>query len=312
MRARLTPEEIVSIQVLVSKGVPVRDITRKLGKPESTVRHHAHREGGDRQDGRQNKVAKCDEHASAIQAWVATHARGERPTNVRDLYEWLVTERGYTGSYKSVVRWSRRHWGQPRVRTYRRVETPPGAQSQSDWGHFSPLIVAKEQVTPMAFVMTLSFSRRTAVAWSPSRALMAWIGCHNRAYAQLGGVAATNRIDNEKTAMIEGAGAWGRIHPVYQAYSRQMRFHVDACGPRQPQAKGKVESKVKLTRTVAPSRAEYDSWEELETETAQRLDALSKRTRCRRRARTCTTRGNRSERSWAPCHRCSRSRSISS
>lgn len=61
-------------------------------------------------------------------------------------------------------------------------------------------------------------------------------------------MAAVNRIDNVKTAIIAGAGACGTIHPAYRAYARAVGFHVDACAPRAPQAKGKGEAKVKLSR----------------------------------------------------------------
>jgi transposase len=280
MPGRLTAEEIVTIKTLASKGVAVRAIARQLGKNESSVRHHA-REGDERrEDGRRNKVAKCDALAPEIEAWATAHSKGERPTNVRELYEWLVAERHYDGSYKAVVRWVRRRWGQPPIRTYRRVETPPGAQCQTDWGHFNEIVVAREVVKLYAFVMTLSHSRGTSVAWSPRRDMLHWLGCHNRAFERLGGVAATNRIDNERTAMMAGAGAHGKIHDAYRAYARQMKFHIDACEARHPEGKGKAEAKVKLARALGPSRREYDAWEELEDETATKFEARAKRTRC--------------------------------
>jgi transposase len=37
--------------------------------------------------------------------------------------------------------------------------------------------------------------------------MLAWLGCHTEAFRRLGGVPATVRIDNEKTAVVKGAGA---------------------------------------------------------------------------------------------------------
>jgi len=187
---------------------------------------------------------------------------------------------GYEGSYKSVVRWVRARYGRPKVRTYRRVETPPGAQTQTDWGHFEPLLIGREEVAPLAFVMTLSHSRRAAVIWSRSKDQVHWLSCHNRAFERLGGIPATNRVDNEKTAVSRGAGAWGVVNPVYRTYARSMRFHVDACAPRQPQAKGKTENKVRLARRLGPKRRVYDSLEELQAETDASLDAWARRSLC--------------------------------
>ena len=45
-------------------------------------------------------------------------------------------EHGYDGSYKSKGKYVRVRFGMPAVRLFRRVETPPGAQTQSDWGEF--------------------------------------------------------------------------------------------------------------------------------------------------------------------------------
>ena len=46
-------------------------------------------------------------------------------------------------------------------------------------------------------------------------------------------VAAVNRNDNVKTAVIQGAGAWEKTHTVYRAYARAVGFYIDACQPRQ-------------------------------------------------------------------------------
>lgn len=280
MPCTLTREEVMTIRVLSQKGLPKRQIAREIGVTESTIRYHVRRGESGVADGRARKPRKADEFAGAIEAWRAAHAGDARPVNIRDLYEHLEAECGYEGSYKSVVRWMRGHFPKPKIRTYRRVETPPGAQSQTDWGHFKPRIIGQEEFRPMAFVMLLSHSRKTAVVWSRSRDQVHWLRCHNEAFRRLGGIPATNRVDNEKTAVCHGAGSWGRITPAYAAYARSMRFHVDACQPRQPQAKGKVERKVRLSRALGPKRKAYDSLEELQAESDASLERWAKKTLC--------------------------------
>jgi hypothetical protein len=143
------------------------------------------------------------------------------------------------------------------------------------------MTIGGERVDLFAFVMALSFSRMPAIVWSERKDQVAWIACHNGAFVRLGGVAAVNRIDNERTAMASGAGSRGTVHPVYAAYARTMRFHVDACEVRQPQAKGKGEAKVKLARRlVNPVGVHYDSLEELQAESDERRVAWAKRARC--------------------------------
>ena len=66
------------------------------------------------------------------------------------------------------------------------------------------------------------------------------------------GIPAVARVDNEKTAASRGAGSWGEFNPTYRRFAKQLKFHVDACAPRQPQTKGKVERLPRLLRRHAP------------------------------------------------------------
>lgn len=280
MPHRLGEAEIVSMQVLRSKGLPMRQIARQLEVSEGLVRYHLGRREAGAVDGRQGKPARAEGHREVIEAWWSSREDGERPPNVLELHEHLVAEHGYEGSYKSVLRFVRRRFGAQPIRTYRRVETPPGAQAQTDWGHYRGIEIGGEQVDPLTFVMTLSWSRMPAIVWSLSKDLLSWLYCHNRSFERLGGIPAVNRVDNEKTAVSVGAGSWGTIHPTYASYARSLRFHVDACQPRQPQAKGKGEAKVKLGRRLGPKRRQYDALEELQMETDRSAEAWARSATC--------------------------------
>lgn len=280
MRRRLDREEIVAIQALTKNQVPNRQIARQLGIGESLVRYHQKRQAEGAQDGRADKAMKAEALAVVIEHWWAENALGDRPPNVQELHEHLRRAHGYAGSYKSVLRYVRRRWGKPRIRTYRRVETPPGAQAQSDWGHYKGIWIGGEKLDPFNFAMTLSWSRGTALVWSLRKDQVSWLSVHNSAFRRLGGIPAVNRIDNEKTAMSRGAGVHGMVHPVYAAYARSVGFLVDPCAPRQPQAKGKSEAKVKLGRRLGPKRKHYDALEELQEETDDAVAAWAKRTIC--------------------------------
>ena len=123
----LRREEVVTIQVLSAKQVPSRAIARQLGVVESTVRYHLQRSRAGAVDGRKEKTFAAAVFEPVIDGWRAGHGDGERPVNVRDLFDHLVRAHAYPGSYKSVLRYVRARFGRPRIRTYRRVETPPGA-----------------------------------------------------------------------------------------------------------------------------------------------------------------------------------------
>ena len=279
---RLRKEERVTIEVLAEKGEPKREIARTLGVSEGTVRYHLRRQSAGIKDGRADSQArKATAWSGVIDAWWQVKSEGPRPPNAGELHDLLVAEHGYTGGYQSVRRYLRAKYPAPKMRTYRRVETPPGAQTQTDWGEF-PRVDLGEGPEPLhAFVMTLSHSRKTAVIWSRHEDQLSWLACHNGAFRLLDGVAAVNRIDNVKTAIAHGAGAWGVIHPTYMSYARSVGFHVDACAPRAAWSKGKVEAKVRLTRLKAdPQGHRFRGIEELQAWTDERLRAWSRKAVC--------------------------------
>lgn len=271
----------MTIQVLSEKQMPTRAIARQLGVSEGAVRYHQRRAREHAVDGRGDKPFAADAFESAIDVWVAEHSRGARPINVRDLHEHLVRAAGYARSYKSVLRYVRHRFGLPKIRTYRRVETPAGAQAQTDWGEFAGIDLGDGPQRVHAFVMSLSFSRRPAIVWSQREDQVSWLACHNRAFERLGGIAAVNRIDNLRTAIAHGAGAWGTIHPTYRAYARSVGFHIDACAPGAPEQKGKTEAKVRLARRlVEPLGTRFDGVEELQSQTDERIERWSERAIC--------------------------------
>jgi transposase len=281
MPRRLRREEVVTIEVLAQHGTANTLIASQLGVTEGAVRYHRNRAAEGLTDGRKKQAFKAAEHAPTIAAWVERLKAEGREVNVVDLYDHLVASHKYSGSRRNLARYLRSVYGPPRLRAYRRVETPPAVQTQTDWGEFPSVRVRGEDVALHAFVMVLSHSRKPAVVWSRREDEVSWLACHNGAFVRLGGVAAVNRIDNVKTAIATGAGSWGTIHDTYRAYARSLGFHVDACQPRTPNAKGKVEAKVHLTRLTAdPSGREFGSLEEIQAWTDERLERWTKKAIC--------------------------------
>jgi len=245
------------------------------------VRYHLRRAGLGLEDGRQGKPFGAEALAEVIATWIAAHERDARPPNVRALREHLVCEWGYAGSYRSVLRYVRRRYGVPRMRTYRRVETPPGAQCQTDWAEYPQMCVGDGERRLHAFVMVLSHSRMVAVVWSRSEDELGWLSCHNEARRRMGGVPAVNRIDNVKTAVAKGAGPWGELNPTYRAYARAVGFHADPCSPGEAQAKGKAEAKVRLSRLlVGCENRGWEDLDELQAWTDAQVERWSRRAVC--------------------------------
>lgn len=278
MGRRLGPEEAMTIAVLQHRGLSKRAIARALGVTEGAVRYHL-RQGppDERVDGRA-KSFLAEQVSEAIGVWMRSDS--DRGRNLAELHEFLVAEYGYTGSYKSVQRYVRSAYPPPPIRTRRRVETPPGAQAQVDWAHFPDVMIGGERVDLYAFYLVLSYSRLDVVIWSTRKDELAWLAVHNQALRRLGGVPAVLRVDNEKTAVSVGAGAWGEINPTYAAYARAVRFHVDATRPRSPGDKGKVERRILDGRRRDPRRRCWSSLEELQAWSDAQSDARALRQIC--------------------------------
>jgi hypothetical protein len=180
-----------------------------------------------------------------------------------------------------VQRYWRRTLPAPAIRARRRVETPAGAQAQVDWAEFPGVVLGDEVVDLVALIVTLSWSRKRAVVWARSKDMLSWQACQIACFERLGGVPAVLRIDNVKTAIAKGAGAWGVINETYRRFAVQLTFHVDACQPRHPRGKGKVERHVRdLRGTVDPRREAFDSLEALQAVTDARLEERATRLRC--------------------------------
>lgn len=276
---RLNEEARMTIKVLNERGATGAEIARLLGVSEGAVRYHVRRMASGAIDGRSAQPLKAAAFAEAIEHWRRSTA--DAGLNLAALHAWLVREHGYDGSLRSVQRFWKRTYPAPRIRARRRVETPPGAQVQVDWAHFPGVIIGNEAVDMLALHMVLSHSRKEAIVWARSKDMLSWITCHLGCFERLGGVAATARIDNEKTAISKGAGAWGTINPTYRAFANTCRFHVDACPPRQPQAKGKVERRVRDQRHgIDPYTRSFASIEDLQAWTDEQIDARGQQRRC--------------------------------
>lgn len=269
----------MAIKVLKERGSSGSSIARTFGVTEGAVRYHLRRQAAQSADGRAGKVHKASRWHEAITGWLA--ARSGDAVNLAALQAWLVEEHGFAGSVRAVQRYVRAAFPPPARRARRRVETPPGAQAQVDWAEFRAVPFADGPRDLYALHMQLSHSRFDVVIWSQCKDQLAWLHCHGEALKRIGGVPATVRIDNEKTAIATGAGAWGEVHIAYRRFAEVARFHVDACAPRSPEHKGKVERRIRDQRLAAdPGARTWTDLAELQAWTDERMLVSAQRRRC--------------------------------
>lgn len=288
---KIDQEARMAIGCLAGLGQSGREIARLLGVSEGTVRYHLRRRAEGAVDGRGNQPLLASKWAEAIEHYRRSNPNGT-PVNLAALHDWLVCEHDYPGSLRSVQRFYRRRYPKPPARARRRVETPPGAQAQADWAVWPEVKIAGRGVTAYQFHLRLSHSRFGARVWSPRKDQLSWHEVHNQAFRRLEGIPATVRVDNEKTAVVRGAGPWGELNSSYRRYAQTVRFHIDPCLPRHAPGKGKVERGIQNDRKWKEvSTRDWSDWDELQAWTDARMVEEARR-------RVCPATGTTVEEAW--------------
>lgn len=180
--------------------------------------------------------------------------------SARILYQELTRQHGFTGSYDTVKRFVAplrdlvRHAEQCQTR----FETPPGQQSQVDWGqakvHFRDLPFSVH-----LFVLTLGYSRRAFYRACPNEQLAQFLDAHELAFEHFGGVTAEILYDRPRTVCARDADGKLAWNTTFKAFADHWGFEPRVCRAYRPQTKGKVESGVKyVKRNFLPGRSFAD------------------------------------------------------
>ena len=185
--------------------------------------------------------------------------------SARILYQELVGERGWCGSYETVKLAVRPLRAQANVAslTQRRFETAPGEQAQVDWGQLS-VRLAGVSTKIHVLVMTLGYSRRAYAEGFLHERMPNLLAAHENAFTHFGGRCETLLYDRMRTVVLGSSmDADGtrrpRLNATFQAFAQYWGFGPRLCQPYRAQTKGKVESGVKyVKRNFAPGRSFAD------------------------------------------------------
>jgi len=179
----------------------------------------------------------------------------------RSIYQDLVIENNYSGSYDSVKRFLRKLKGSS-PKLFARIETPPGEEAQVDFGQGAPTLKNGRFYKPWLFVMTLSNSRMSyqEVVWKQD--VETFLNCHGNAFEFFGGVTKTVKIDNLKSGVLKAHLYEPELNPNYFAFSQHYGFVPLPCRVATPQHKGKVESGVNYAQSNALKGKQFNSLDE--------------------------------------------------
>jgi transposase len=237
------------------EGARIRELSRLFGLDRNTIRRclrqeewrpYARAAGGD-------TLLAPHEEFLRFRAPAVNYS-------ARILFQELVSKKGYRGSYDTVKLFVKplRAARMQAERALVRFETPPGLQSQVDWGQAKVPFRSGPTVLHL-FALTLGFSRRTFYRACPNERIGSFLEAHEMAFEHFGGHTKEHLYDRPRTICFPSENGKVRWNPTFKAFADYWGFEPRLCAPYRAQTKGKVESGIKyIKRNFLPGRTFID------------------------------------------------------
>jgi transposase len=188
--------------------------------------------------------SQCEPWREQIEPWIQTGLTAQR------IYQDLVGDHGYAGSYDAVKRFVRQ-WRQMQPVPFVRMEVAAGQEAQVDFGQGAWVWVNGRRKRPHLFRIVLSHSRKaySEVVWQQTTE--SFIRCLENAFRHFGGVPKTLVIDNLRAAVTRADWYDPELNAKVEEFCRHYGTVMLPTRPAMPQHKGKVEAGVKYAQDNA-------------------------------------------------------------
>jgi len=210
--------------------------------------------------------------SDAYREWIELEL--SRGRNATGIFQDLVDQHGFTGSYESVKRFVRKLRGPVSPEARAIIETRPGEECQVDYGT-GPMVRDADTGKyrrPRLFVLTLGSSRKCVRLLAFRSSARVWAELHERAFRRLGGTTRIVVLDNLREGVLSADIYDPRLNPLYRDVLAHYGVTAVPCKVRDPDRKGKVESGVahaqktplkgKKFESLVEAQAYLDHWEE--------------------------------------------------
>src|SRR6267378_3851623 len=225
--------------------------------------------------------SSCESYRELIEQGLA------RGRNGKAIWQDLVCDQGFAGSYQAVKRFVRKLRG-PRIpEAAGIILTPMGEEAQVDYGS-GPMVrdaqSGKYRRTRL-FVLTQGYSRKSVrlLVWRSSSRM--WAELHERAFRRLGGCTRVVVLDNLKEGVLLPDIYDATVNPLFRDVLAHYGVVALPCRIQDPDRKGKVESGIGHTQktplkgqrfeSLEEAQAYLDRWEECWADT--RIHGTTKR-----------------------------------
>ena len=166
------------------------------------------------------------------------------------IWQDLITEHGFAGSYSSVKRFVRR-LGAGTPLPFRRMECEPGHEAQVDFGTGAWIVENGKKRRAHVLRIVLSHCRKGYSEAVLKQDSENFIRVLENAFHSFRGVPRTLVIDNLKAAVKNPDWFDPELNPKIVAFARHYNFVFLPTKPYTPRHKGKVESSIKYVKNNA-------------------------------------------------------------
>ena len=138
--------------------------------------------------------------------------------NAKAIYQDLADDHGFTGRYASVKRFVRRCRGIQTPEARAVIVTPPGEESQVDYGS-GPMVRDPHSGCyrrTRLFVLTLGYSRKCIRLLTFQSSTRTWAELHEQAFRRLGGATKTVVLDNLGEGVLKPDIYDPALNPLYR------------------------------------------------------------------------------------------------
>ena len=178
--------------------------------------------------------------------------------SVQRIYQDLVAEQQFAGSYHSVRRFVLRLRPAAEL-PFRRLECAPGQELQVDFGQGAWVIENGRRRKTHLFRCVLSASRKgySEAVWRQTTE--SFIRCLENGFRHYGGVTATVVIDNLKAGVLRADWFDPELNPKLEEFARHYGTVILPTKPAMPRHKGKIEAGVKYAQNNAVKGRSFES-----------------------------------------------------
>ena len=226
---------------------PANEVTPDSGPPQAP--------------GRSPTASACQPYLDFIELSLS------KGRNAKAVWQDLVDDHGFRGGYQSVKRFVRKLSGRPSPEACAVIVTPPGEESQVDYGT-GPMVRdphSGRYRRTRIFVFTLGYSRKAVRLLTFQSSTRTWAELHEQAFRRLGGVTRIVVLDNLGEGVLKPDIYDPALNPLY----RDMLAHYGAvalpCRVRDPDRKGKVERSVGHAKNTPLKGLRFESLEDAQT-----------------------------------------------